>query len=197
MRNIKQLVAVLVLAAGIIALNSCDVTKVTDVVLQIAIDFDPKFTDKAVPDSSLDVVNLNDYPEYEENSDKIEDAEILHFNYRIDRIKTRNNMPLDSIVFKSVNFYLIPTTSAGDRIPGQRYKLGEFTNLKVSEYFRTAKQIVEVSSEVGQLISEQIRKTPHFIFVTEYSELVGEKADKNFDFIDAHVDMVIRVRASQ
>lgn len=197
MRNIKQLVAVLVIAAGIIALNSCDVTKVTDVVLQITIDFDPKFTNKAVPDSSLDVVDLNDYPEYEENSDKIEDAEILHFNYRIDRIRTRNNMPLDSIIFKSVNFYLIPTTSAGDRIPGQRYKLGEFTNLQVSEYFRTAKQIVEVSSEVGQLISEQIKKTPHFIFVTEYSELVGEKADKNFDFIDAHVDMVIRVRASQ
>lgn len=197
MRNIKQLVAVLVLAAGIIALNSCDVTKVTDVVLQISIDFDPKFTNKAVPDSSIDVVNLNDYPDYEENSDKIEDAEILHFNYRIDRIKSINNMPIDSMVFKSVNFYLIPTTAAGDRIPGQRYKLGEFTNLQVSEYFRTAKQIVEVSSEVGRLVSEQIKKTPHFIFVTEYSELVGENADKNFEYIDAHVDMVIRVRASQ
>lgn len=197
MKSIKQLVAVLVLTAGIIAMNSCDVTKVTDVILQLSIDFDPEFKNKMVPDSSLDVLDLNDYPEYEENKDNIEDAEILHFNYRIDEIKTRNNMDLDSIVFKQVNFYMIPTTAAGDRLPGQRYKLGEFTNLRVSDYYKTAKHILEVSSEVGELVSEQIKKTSHFVFVTEYSELVGENVDRNFDYIDAHVDMVIRVTTSK
>ena len=197
MKSIKQLIAALLITAGLVAMNSCDVTNITDVILQITIDFDPEFKNKMVPDSSLDVVDLNDYPEYEENSDKVEDAEILHFNYRIDSIKTRNNMHIDSIVFKQVNFYMIPTTAAGDRLPGQRYKLGEFPNLRVSDYYKTAKHIIEVSSEVGELISEQIKKTSHFIFVTEYSELVGENVDRNFDCIEAHVDMVIRVTTTE
>lgn len=196
MKSMKQLAAVLLITAGLIGMNSCDVTKVTDVILQLTIDFDPEFKNKMVPDSSLDNIDLNDYPEYEENADKIEDAEILHFNYRIDEIKTRNNMHIDSIVFKQVSFYLIPTTPAGNRLPGQRYKLGEFTNLRVSDYYKTAKHILEVSSEVGELVSEQIKETSHFIFVTEYSELVGDNVDRNFDYIDAHVDMVIRVTTS-
>ena len=194
MKNFKSLLVALLIAAGIIGFNSCDVTNISDVILQITIDFDPEFKNKMVPDSSIDVTNLNDYETYRDNKDQIEDAEILHFNYRIDDIRTENNMHIDSIVFKSVNFYMIPTTFDGKRIPGKRYKLGEFKKLRVSDYYKTAKHIIEVSSELGQLISEQIKETPYFIFVTEYSELDGENVDNKFDYIKAHMDMVLRIR---
>lgn len=194
MKNIKSVLAALLIAAGIIGFNSCDVTNISDVVLQMTIDFDPIFEDKMVPDSSIDVTNLNDYETYRDNKDEIEEAQILHFNYRIDEIKTENNMHIDSIVFESVNFYLIPTTSAGNRIPSQRYKLGEFKNLRVADYYKTAKHIIEVPSELGNLISDQIKKTPYFVFVTEYSGLVGENVDNRFDYIKSHMDMVLRIK---
>ena len=193
MKYIKSILAAFIITAGILSFNSCDVTNISDVVLQMTIDFDPVFENKVVPDSSIDLTNLNDYATYRDNKDKIEDAQILHFNYRIDEIKTENNMDIDSIVFESVNFYLIPTTYDGTRIPGQRYKLGEFKNLHVSDYYKTAKHVVEVPSELGNLISEQIKATPYFVFVTEYSGLVGENVDNKFDYIVSHMDMVLRV----
>jgi|APTNR8051073442_1049403.scaffolds.fasta_scaffold14574_2 hypothetical protein len=194
MKNLKGLLAALLVTAGIFSLNSCDVTNISDVILQITVDFDPIFENKMVPDSSIDFTDLNDYETYRDNKDEIEDAQILHFNYRIDEIKTENNMDIDSIIFESVNFYLIPTTSDGSRIPGQRYKLGEFKNLHVADYYKTAKHIIEVPSELGNLISEQIKKTPYFIFVTEYSGLVGENVDNKFDYIESHMDMVLRIK---
>lgn len=194
MKNLKSLLAALLIAAGVIGFSSCDVTNISDVVLQMTVDFDPIFENKMVPDSSIDLTDLNDYETYRDNKDKIEDATILHFNYRIDEIRTENNMHIDSIVFESVNFYLIPTTSNGTRLPGQRFKLGEFKNLHVSDYYKTAKHIIEVPSELGNLISEQIKATPYFVFVTEYSGLVGENVDNKFDHIVSHMDMVLRVR---
>ncbi len=196
MKNIKSIVVALLVAAGIIGFNSCDVTNISDVILQITVDFDPIFEDKMVPDSSIDFTDLNDYETYRDNKDKIEDATILHFNYRIDELRTENNMDIDSIVFESVNFYLIPTTFNGSRIPGQRYKLGEFKNLHVSDYYKTAKHIIEVPSELGNLISEQIKKSPYFVVVTEYSGLVGENVDNKFDYIKSHMDMVLRIRTN-
>jgi hypothetical protein len=194
MKYIKSILAAFIITAGILSFNSCDVTNISDVVLQMTIDFDPVFENKTVPDSSIDLTNLDDYATYRDNKDKIEDAQILHFNYRIDEIKTKNNMDIDSIVFESVNFYLIPTTSNGSRIPGQRFKLGEFKNLHVADYYKTAKHVVEVPSELGNLISEQIKATPYFVFVTEYSGLVGDNADNKFDYIVSHMDMVLRIR---
>ena len=196
MRNVKSILVALLIAAGIIGFNSCDVTNISDVVLQMTIDFDPVFENKMVPDSSIDFTDLNDYEAYRDNKDQIEDATILHFNYRIDELKTENNMDIDSIVFESVNFYLIPTTSAGNRIPGQRYKLGEFKNLRVADYYKTAKHIIEVPSDLGNLISEQIKETPYFIFVTEYSGLVGDNVDNKFDYIESHMDMVLRIKTN-
>ncbi|PKL80619.1 MAG: hypothetical protein CVV25_03720 [Ignavibacteriae bacterium HGW-Ignavibacteriae-4] len=194
MKNLKSLLVALLVAAGIIGFSSCDVTNISDVVLQMTVDFDPIFEDKMVPDSSIDLTDLNDYETYRDNKEDIEDAQILHFNYRIDEIKTENNMDIDSIVFESVNFYMILTTANGDRIPGQRYKLGEFKNLHVSDYYKTAKHIIEVPSELGNLISEQIKSTPYFVFVTEYSGLVGENVDNRFDYIKSHMDMVLRIK---
>lgn len=196
MKNLKSILAALLITAGLLSFNSCDVTNISDVVLQMTIDFDPVFENKTVPDSSIDLTNLNDYATYRDNKDQIESAEILHFNYRIDDIKTKNNMNIDSIVFESVNFYLIPTTSGGTRLPGQRYKLGEFKNLRVADYYKTAKHIVDVPSEIGNLISEQIKQTPYFVFVTEYSGLVGQNVDNKFDYIVSHMDMVLRIRTN-
>ncbi len=194
MKNLKSLLAALLIAAGIIGFSSCDVTNISDVILQVTVDFDPIFENKMVPDSSVDLTDLNDYEAYRDNKDKIEEATILHFNYRIDSIKTENNMDIDSIIFESVNFYLIPTTAGGGRIPGQRYKLGEFKNLHVADYYKTAKHIIQVPSELGNLISEQIKATPYFVFVTEYSGLVGDNPDNKFDYIKSHTDMVLRLK---
>lgn len=198
MKNIKYILLALLSTFAIFSIQSCDVTDVTDVTLQLTIDFDPKFEDRSVPDSSIEVVNLEDYPEYNDNKDDIQNAEILHFNYSINNIKTSDNLPIDSIEFEKVTFYLIPTvTDGGNRIPGMRYKLGEFENLKVSDYYKTAKHIIEVGDDVGKLISDQIKETPYFVFVTEYSALKGENRANYFDYIDAHVDMVIRVKTSE
>lgn len=194
MKNLKHVLAVLLITSSIFVLNSCDVTKVTDIVFQMSIDFDPLFQNKTVPDSSIDFTNLNDYDSYKNNKDEIEDATILHFNYRIDSLRTKNNMPIDSIIFESVNFYMIPTTASGSRLPGQRFKLGEFKNLHVSDYYKTARHIIEVPSEIGSAVSDQIKKTPYFIFVTEYSGLVGNNVDNKFDYIQTHIDMVLRIR---
>jgi len=198
MKNIKYILLALISTFAIFSIQSCDVTDVTDVTLQLTINFDPLFEDKSVPDSSIEIVNLEDYPEYNDNKDDIEDAEILHFNYSINDIKTSDNLPIDSIEFDRIAFYLIPTyTDGGNRIPGQRYKLGEFTDVKISDYYKTAKHIIEVTDDVGELIAEQIKETPYFVFVTEYSALKGENRANYFDYIDAHVDMVVRVKTTE
>lgn len=194
MKKFNYILLTLLTIVTLFAVQSCDVANVADIALQLTIDFDPSFDNRAVPDSSVEVVNLEDYPEYNDNRDQIEDAEILHFNYSINEIKTSDNLPIDSIEFERIAFYLIPTfTDGGARVPGQRYLLGEFTDVKISDYYKTAKHIIEVGDDVGELISEQIKETPYFIFVTEYSEMKGENRSNYFDYIDAHVDMVIRV----
>ena len=198
MKKVKYILLALLSTITLFTIQSCDVADVADVALQLTINFDPVFDDRAVPDSSVEVVNLEDYPEYKDNRDDIEDAEILHFNYSINDIKTSDNLPIDSIEFDRIAFYLIPTfTDGGARIPGQRYLLGEFKDVEIADYYKTAKHIIEVSDEVGELISEQIKETPYFVFVTEYSSLKGENRDNYFDYIDAHVDMVVRVKTSE
>jgi|SRR6056300_780355 hypothetical protein len=198
MKKVKYILFALISTTVLFTIQSCDVTDIADVALQLTINFDPVFDDRAVPDSSVEVVNLEDYLEYNDNRDQIEDAEILHFNYSINEIKTSDNLPIDSIEFDRIAFYLIPTfTDGGARIPGQRYLLGEFTDVKISEYYKTAQHIIEVGDDVGELISEQIKETPYFIFVTEYSALKGDNRANYFDYIDAHVDMVVRVKTSE
>ena len=198
MNKIKYIMFTLVTTATILSIQSCDVTNIADISLQLAINYEPEFLNRAVPDSSVEVVNLEDYPEYNDNKDKIDKAEILHFNYKIIDIKTRENLPIDSIEFDRIAFYLIPTfTSGGNRVPGQRYLLGEFNDVKVADYYKTAEHIVEVSDEVGELISEQLKETPYFIFVTEYSTMKGENRSNYFDYIDSHFDMVIRISTTE
>ena len=198
MKKVNYIILAILASATLFTVQSCDVANVADVALQLTINFDPTFENRAVPDSSIEVVNLEDYPEYNDNKDKIEDAEILHFNYSIKDIKTSDSLPIDSIEFDRIAFYLIPTfTDGGARIPGQRYLLGEFTDVKISEYYKTAQHIIEVGDDVGELIAEQIKETPYFIFVTEYSEMKGENRSNYFDYIDAHVDMVVRVSTTE
>lgn len=195
MKNLKSLIFTLIVITGLLSFNSCDVTNIDDIAIQMTFNFDPLLEDEPVPDSSVDFTNLNTYQEYRENKDQIENVTLLHFNYSISNIETEETgIILDSLVFKSVNFYLIPATINGNRVPGERYKLAEVKNLRVSDYYKTAKHIITVSDEVGTALAKHIKNgQPYFIFVTEYSGLVGDEPNLRFEKLEAHVDLVARV----
>lgn len=60
---------------------------------QLPLLFHSTHFDKAAPDTSYDFVNLHKYKEYRDNRDRISKALILHFNYWIDAIKIRGDVP--------------------------------------------------------------------------------------------------------
>ncbi len=199
----KSLLLIFTVVFSAFMLSSCffdTLSKVDTFTFQLPLIFDSDHFDKAAPDTSLDFTNLNDYKEYRDNKDKIEKAEILHFNYWVDSLVTENgpwnpNDPSEEdIEFEFIKFYLQFADFQGNPDPSEPFHLlGEFHDVNVEDYYRNPEHILEVPEEVALVISEAVKENPFFYIITEYSKLKGQTEEKfRFPFIHARYDMVIR-----
>jgi len=178
--------------------------------IQIPIFFNSPFEDRAAPDTSIDFSNLYQYPEYEENRERVTKAEILQLNYRIDSLVFEDgrvyNPQVDELEFYFVRYYLqfaIPTagniysTNPNDFTPDpsqEKILLGEFIDVNVKDYFRSANNIIEVPESSAMTISEGLTTKPYFFIYTEYSRVKGQTTDKfGFKLIEAKFDVILRL----
>lgn len=178
--------------------------------IQIPIFFEGPFKDRTAPDTSVDFSNLYKYPEYKENRDRVEKAEILQLNYRIDSLVyfdgTVFDPATDDLEFDYIRYsfqFARPTkgneqsTDPNDFEPDptkEKILIGEFKNVKIRDYFRQAKYIMNVSETAAYTISEGLKVKPYFYIFTEYSKTKGQIEDEmKFQLIKAKFDVILRL----
>ncbi len=202
-----------ILLVILVLLSGCytdTINKIETFSIQIPIFFTGPFTDRSAPDTSVDFSNLYQYPEYEENRNKISKAEILQMNYRIDSLVYEDGSIFDpsndDLEFEFIRYSFqfskpkngnIYSTNPDDFIPDpneERIVLGEFRDVKIKDYFRQAKQIIEVPKTSAVIISEGLKTRPYFFVYTEYSKVKGQTEDEfKFKLIKAKFDIVLRL----
>lgn len=196
-----------------IILSGCytdTINKLETFSIQIPVFFTGPFEDRAAPDTSVDFSNLYQYPEYEENRDRISKAEILQMNYRIDSLiyedgrvfdPATDNLEFEFIRYsfqfampKSGNIY---STNPEDFVPDPskpKVILGEFTNVKIKDYYRMANRIMEVPTTSAKTISDGLKVHPYFFVYTEYSKVKGQVEEEfGFKLIKAKFDLILRL----
>jgi hypothetical protein len=178
--------------------------------LQLPIFFSGPFTNRSAPDTSVDFTNLYKYPEYEDNREKISKAEILQMNYRIDSLIFEDGTifdPLnDNLEFDFIRYSFqfakpkngdIYSTNPDDFIPDPdepKIQLGEFLNVKIQDYYKQAKYIMDLPETSAKIISEGLKVRPYFFVYTEYSKVKGQTVDEfGFKLIEAKFDVVLRL----
>ncbi len=208
---------ILILIVSLFILSSCiqdTINKFETFTVQLPVFFKTDHISKSVPDTSIDFTNLYQYQEYHDNKGKIDAAEVYQLNYRIDSLILENDLPFDpakdDIEFDSVSFMLKfakpkagrseYSTNPDDFEPDPQSKLfilGEYKNVKVKDYFRTAYNIIQVPEENAYAISEALKKTPYFYIYTQYSYVKGTyPLNTVFPFIRAKYDLVIRLKVN-
>ena len=182
---------------------------------QLPIYFYSNWLNRSAPDTSWDFTNLNNYPEYRDNKEKIRTSEILSFNYWIDSLVMDGGKPFDpndpnqeDVEFEFIKFYLhFAVLKSNPPNPGDPndpdnyeldpstpdYLLGVFTNVSVKRYYRNPEYILEVPTDVAMIISEALKEKPQFFIKSIYSKTIGQTEPKRFfPLINARYDLVIR-----
>ncbi len=222
---ICQAAIVAAISWGLTACYTDTVDSFSSFRVQFPLFFHTQFYDKAAPDTSVSFANLYKYDEFRTNKDKIDQAEIYQFNYRVDSLVLENHKPFDpltdNVVFDFIRFYVqfaVPKTPEiaarmASLAPNDEFcldsanwkpdlnseitLLGEFTNVNVADYYLTSKQIQKVEAKVTEIITEIAKNRPQFYIVTMYSKVAGQTEPKRkFPLIYAYYDMFLRLKVS-
>lgn len=179
--------------------------------VQIPIYFKADHVGKGIPDTSLDFTNLYKYDEYNSNKNKINKAEIYQLNYRIDSLikedSTVYNPNIDDLEFEFVSFklkfakpkpgkneYSLDSADFEKDDTEPLYILGEYQNVKVKDFYKKAKNIIQVPEANAKAISDLLKTRPYFYIEAQYSKLKGQDKPKiKFPFIRARYDLVVRL----
>lgn len=190
----------------------------TSFTIQIPVNFQSEHPDRFAPDTSMDFINLNEYDEYQDNKDRISQANIKHFNYWINELQLSDGTWIDAtmndvVVFDFIRFYFLygrPKDGSGnyDPLDSAYYEidptedpilLGEFLDVDVAEYFRQAHHVEFVADSIAGIISEALRERPAFYIKTEYSKCsdqdIQTEPKRYFPFVGARYDLVIAITA--
>lgn len=182
-----------ILAMVFMGINSCDVENVTDIYVQYPMFFYFNFEEETAPGSSVDYTDLNDYEEYRDNKDNLEKAEILHFNYWIEDISyPTDEFDFENLIFDFVRFEIEFLAFGEIPVPGEKYLLNEYTNVKVADYYRTAQHIHTLGDDIIETLSIALQKYPRFRIISTYSKVQGVD-EFYFDYIRGRVDATIRL----
>ena len=214
----KTTIYILILLSALM-LDGCytsTVDSLSSFKFQLPLIFYSNYKNKAVPDTSIDFVNLTKYDEYNKNKDKIFKAEILSFNYWIDSLVMDNSTPfdpkVDDVQFEYVSFslhfaklktnppkpYDINNVVNWEDDPlSPEYVLGEFTNVSVRDFYRDPSHILDVNDEVAQVLSSAVKYKPQFFIKSTYSKTKGQTSPKRtFPLVNARFDMIIRFQVN-
>ncbi len=218
MKRSLILILTSILITASVFFSSCAVDSIdalSTFTFQFPLFFESDHYDKAAPDTSWDFAHLDDYKEYRDNKDRINEAKILHFNYWIDSLEyifgnetIAFNPETDTVEFEFIKFYLqfaklkegrdSSSRDSSDYEPDPNelmHKLGEFTDVNIKDFYRNPEHIKVVPDRAARLISEALKTKPYFFTITEYSKakINGvEVPDAFFPLILARYDMVIR-----
>ena len=210
--KIKIIIGIAVLAFFFSSCVTDTVSQFEIFTVQLPIFFKSEHKDRVSPDTSVDFTNLYKYDEYRNNKDKIDAAEVFQINYRLDSLVMENGKVFDpktdDLEFEYIRFtlkfakpkpgrseYSTDSTDFEPDPTSPLYILGEFPNVKVQEYMKTANHIIEVPEKNAATISETLKKTPYFYIYTEYSKIKGQTGPTvTFPFIRAKYDVVIRLK---
>ncbi len=211
----KKILIYILLSLPVILMFSCytdTVDNFSSFSFQIPVKFYTEYLDRTCPRISEDFSNLYEYKEYTDNRDKIVKAELLQFNYWIDSLIYEDGTPFDpkkdDLEFEYVKYSLQfakpikpwneQSTDSTDFMKDPDYPsyvIGEFKNVQIRDYYRTAQYIIQVPDEVAKVISETLKDKPYYYIVTEYSGVKGTDGnyyEKKFKLIKARFDVVIR-----
>jgi hypothetical protein len=213
----KRLFALLIIVLSICAgtiFNGCysdTIDAFSSFSFQFPVFFGSDYIDRKSPDTTTDFVNLYNYKDYTDNKARINKAEILSFNYRIDSLTfippddsaeqvfdPENPAHLGLIEYDSIKLILIFAKPKDSFIPGlddvldpDNYVvdsafapqlLGVFKNVKVEDYYRLAHHIELTDKRVAKVIEEALQNRPHFYIISEYSKLTNQTEGKPWKF---------------
>ncbi len=200
----------LVLIFVLFGCYSDTINKLETFSIQIPLLFAGPFENRTAPDTSYDFTNLHKYPEYRDNKDRVNKAEILQLNYLIDSLVyddgTVFDPKTDDLEFYHIRYTLRfakpltgneQSTNPDDFIPDDSLDeilLGEFKDVKIKDYYREAKHILEVPEESAKAISDMLKIKPYFYLYTEYSKVKGQTEEYiKFKIIKAKFDLILRL----
>lgn len=180
--------------------------------VQIPIYFYDYATDRQAPSFSKDFTNLYKYAEYKDNIDRIDLAEIYQFTYWIDSLehpetKLPFNPATDEMIFDYVKYiiiflkpkspFLIESQDTNDFEINPDYPefvIADKKNVKVTDYYRTPKNIMLMDELEAKKISDILKSNPAFYIVTEYSKYQGQSQDPAyFPLMNVRSDLIIRL----
>lgn len=182
---------------------------------QLPVNFNQTYLNRRAPDTSYDFTNLENYQEYRDNKERIKKAEILAFNYWMDSLNI-NGYPFQPwnqsntyyydyttqkgnkvLQFNFIRFYLVfakPSTSyPGTYVmdPSSKWHLlGEFKDVNIANYYKMPQNILQVTDETMQVLSDAIKARPQFFTVTEYSNTLN--GEKFFDYVKSGHTFIFR-----
>ncbi|MGE5479888.1 MAG: hypothetical protein ACM3U1_05620 [Chloroflexota bacterium] len=202
---------IIALAAVCVAITGCytdAVENFTEFSFQLPLEFDIKYENKYIPRYSVDFANLYEYQAYKDNRDQIAKAEVFQMNYWIDSIVYEGGIPfnpgIDTLAFEYVRYSIQFAKPLGDPqsldstqfIPDPDYPpivLGEFKDVRVSDFYRKPHHIIEMADSTSKVISMSLKERPYYYLITEYSAARGQtEPERFFPLIKAHFDLVIR-----
>jgi hypothetical protein len=211
----KKSMILLILFLIILTLPSCytdTVNNFTTFTIQIPVYFYDKSTNRKVPSIGYDFSNLYKYDEYKKNKERINRAELFQFAFWVDSlIIPGSNKPFDpkndEMIFDSIKYTLVllkpkPGKSEYCQDPFDfdldstflPFNIGDFHNVKISEYYKNPKHIINLPEEEAIKLSNALKSRPYFFIVSEYSRYQNQPQDTSYiSYLEIRTDLVIRL----
>jgi hypothetical protein len=198
-----------------ISFSSCYTETINDFstfTIQVPVFFYDKSNNRRTPSQGLDFTNLNTNAEFVKNKAKVNRAEVYQFSYWIDSLVIPGsnkpfNPAVDELMFERIRYMIMfvkPKSSAVEfsKDPNdfvldntiEPFIVGDFKNVKVSEYYKNPFHIVSIPDDRASEMSSTIKKQPYFFLVTEYSKYLNQPTDTiYFPWLEVRADIVIRL----
>lgn len=210
-----KIVNVILFVCLIEFITSCYTQTINDLstfTVQVPVYFYDKASKRMIPFSGFNFTNLNTYEQFVKNKDKVDRAEIYQFSYWIDSLVIPfKNKPFnpaeDEMIFERIRYLIMfakpkKPSSEFSKNPNdfeidstvEPFIIGDFNQVKVSEYYRNPFHIVSVPENRAKEISNIIKSKPYFFLVSEYSKYSGQPTDTTFiPYLEVRADLVIRL----
>ncbi|OGU58352.1 MAG: hypothetical protein A2X64_10075 [Ignavibacteria bacterium GWF2_33_9] len=204
-----------VVVSFLLTLTSCYTQTIEDFstfTVQVPVYFYDKSYVRRTPSQGFDFTNLNTNTEFVNNKDRINRAQVFQFSCWIDSLVFPvTNKPFnpneDELIISRIR-YLIQFAKPKD--PSLEFSnnpndfvidysiapfvVGDFQDVKVSEYYKNPYHIVTVDEDRAVEMSDRIKTMPYFFLISEYSRYENQPADTiYFPYSEIRADLVIRL----
>lgn len=210
-----DIIKLLFLFVFISILTSCYTQTIADFstfTIQVPVYFYDKSFKRRTPSQGFDFSNLNTNSEFVKNKEKINRAQVFQFSYWIDSLvlpgsKKPFNPKEDEMIIERIRYLIkfAKPKSADLEFSSnpndfeidstiEPFLIGDFQQVKVSEYYKNPYHIVTVPEDRAIEMSDRIKAKPYFFLVSEYSRYLNQPYDTTyFPYSEIRADLVIRL----